>query len=104
MRMLRLLLSTIEVQILSGSGRPYNWDQLHAGDFRRSVPMFIPIRSAIDLDELREGYAAAKGRFDSRLVRSESVRGDLELAACCVPRAFNKNICGRLIALAHRNV
>ena len=73
--------------------------------FGGAVAAFAFLRGAIDLDELREVAAVVQRVGDRGSVRREAIGGDLEtLARRRVAQAFDENVRGALIALAHGDV
>ena len=87
-------------------GLTEDWDYLNGLDFSGRVARFAVAGGAVDLDELGEaGQPIMQRRGDRRAVGSEAVRCDLKRSPRRrVADAFDKNIRGRLVALAHRNI
>jgi hypothetical protein len=88
-----------------GIGLSDNWDHLRRCDFGGAVAAFVALRSAVDLDELREVCAIFKGVHDGRFVRRESVRRNLErIRSGSMTKSFNKDISRGLIAASQGEV
>lgn len=90
----------------SGSGCPVNWDYLHGLDFSGRIPGFAFLRCFVDFDEHRvAGEPIMQRSGDRGAIARESIGADLKRSARrCVADAFHKNICGRLVALTHRDI
>lgn len=78
-----------------------NWDHLHGLYFGGTVAFLIALRSAVNLDELREAAQAIMQRRDNGgTVRREAIGRHLKRSTRCrVAHAFNENVRGALIAL-----
>ena len=87
-----------------GIGASDAWDYLRAYHLSRRVPALAFHRGPVDLDELREVYAILKGVGDSRAVRREAIRGELEVARGRLPQPLNENVRAGLVAFANRDV
>jgi hypothetical protein len=86
-------------------GTAHDWDYLHGLHFGGTVACFAVARSAIDLDELGEVATVAQCGGNGRTIGLESIRSDLETTMRgSVPYAFNKLVCGGLVAFPHRNI
>jgi len=91
-RMLRLLRSTMDMQILSGSGCPITGATLVEITSAGAVPSFAFDRLAVDLDEHCELAAILKRVADRGAVGREAVRCDLEPAPSCgLAHAFHNS-------------